>query len=62
MPKSTPAGFLIGVFAGILAFALVWMIWWLAIVAFIAMLGIFIWRSCDDEIDYIVTPEEISAI
>ena len=62
MPNSTPAGFLIGVAGGIFAFAMIWYIWWLAILAFLGMVGVFIWRSCDDEIDYIVTPAKIEAV
>ena len=62
MPKSTPAGFFIGIFGGIFAFAMIWYIWWLAALGFLGMVAVFIWRSCDDEIDYIVTGEEIAAI
>jgi cytochrome o ubiquinol oxidase subunit I len=62
MPKSTPAGLFIGILGGIFAFAMIWYIWWLAILGFLGMVAVFIWRSCDDEIDYIVTGEEIAAI
>jgi cytochrome o ubiquinol oxidase subunit I len=61
MPKPTAAGFLIGVFGGVFAFGMIWYIWWLAIAGFLGMVAVFIWRSCEDEIDYIVTPEEIAA-
>jgi cytochrome o ubiquinol oxidase subunit 1 len=61
MPKPTAAGFLIGVFGGVFAFAMIWYIWWLAIAGFLGMVAVFIRRSCEDEIDYIVTPEEIAA-
>jgi cytochrome o ubiquinol oxidase subunit 1 len=61
MPKPTAAGFLIGVFGGVLAFGMIWYIWWLAVAGFLGMVAVFIRRSCEDEIDYIVTLEEIAA-
>jgi cytochrome o ubiquinol oxidase subunit I len=62
MPKSTPAGFFIGILGGIFAFAMIWYIWWLALLGFLGMVGVFIWRSCDDEIDYIVPADQVAAI
>ena len=61
MPKPTAAGFLIGVFGGVFAFGMIWYIWWLAVAGFLGMVAVFIRRSCEDEIDYIVTLEEIAA-
>jgi len=62
MPKSTPAGLLIGVLGGVLAFALIWHIWWAVIVAFVGILAVVVWRAYQSETDYIVTAAEIAAI
>jgi cytochrome o ubiquinol oxidase subunit 1 len=39
MPKNTPLGFVIAFFATVMGFALVWHIWWLAI---LGLIGIFV--------------------
>jgi cytochrome o ubiquinol oxidase subunit I len=61
MPKSTPAGFMVGVLGGMLAFGFIWHIWWLAILAFLGIFTVVIVRAYQDETDYIVTAEEIAA-
>jgi cytochrome o ubiquinol oxidase subunit I len=48
IPKHTPLGFLIGFFAVILGFALIWHIWWLAALGVMGPLGILLrhaWRT-----------------
>jgi cytochrome o ubiquinol oxidase subunit 1 len=62
MPKNTGAGFAIGAFSLALGFALVWHIWWLAIVGLAGMIISFIVRSNDDHIDYYVPAREVEAI
>ncbi|WP_428376141.1 cytochrome o ubiquinol oxidase subunit I [Lichenicoccus sp.] len=62
MPRNTPAGLFIAVFAAIMAFALIWHIWWMAAAGFLAMLATFIWRTCDDDIDYYVKASEVARI
>jgi cytochrome o ubiquinol oxidase subunit 1 len=36
MPRNSPAGFITAFFAVVLGFSLIWQIWWLAILAFLA--------------------------
>ena len=36
MPRNSPAGFIIAFFAVIMGFSLIWHIWWLAILGFLA--------------------------
>jgi cytochrome o ubiquinol oxidase subunit 1 len=62
MPKSTSAGLFIGVFGGVLAFSLIWNIWWAAIAAFIGIITIVVWRAYQGETDYVITAAEIAAI
>ncbi len=62
MPKDTAMGFVIGVFALIFGFAMVWHIWWLAIVGLVAAIASFIVRSFDYDIDYYVKASVIEAI
>lgn len=59
MPKNTPAGFLIGIFAGVLGFALVWHMWIPGVVSFLAVLATFIGRTFSTDTDYYVDADTI---
>lgn len=61
MPKNTNAGVLIGIFSGLAGFALVWYIWWLAIVGVVGVFATIIVRSFVTDVDYYVPVEEIEA-
>jgi len=60
MPKNTAAGLLIGGISLVLGFALVWHIWWLAIVGLGAMVATFIQRSFDDDTDCLVAADQVA--
>jgi cytochrome o ubiquinol oxidase subunit 1 len=62
MPKNTSAGFLIAAFSFILCFALVWHMWVIAVIGFLGMVGTFIARSYDRDIDYYVPAAEVERI
>jgi len=62
MPKNTPAGVFIGLFALAFGFALIWHIWWLAIVGILGIIGTMIVRTSNDDIDYYVPAEEVKKI
>ena len=62
MPKNTWAGIVIAVLSGIMGFAMVWHIWWLAIVSTVAMIGAFIVYNFQRSKDYYVEVEEIERI
>jgi cytochrome o ubiquinol oxidase subunit I len=63
MPRNTADGvFIGGIFGTILGFALIWHIWWLAIVGFLGMVGTFIRRSYNRNTDYYVPAKEVEAI
>ncbi|MDE2288492.1 MAG: cytochrome o ubiquinol oxidase subunit I [Burkholderiales bacterium] len=59
MPKNTSAGVIIGGLSVAFGFALIWHIWWLAIVGFVGMIAAVIFRSNDDEIDYYVPAKQV---
>ncbi len=59
IPKNSPAGVIMGGLAFVLGFAMVWWIWWLAILCGLAMWATMIWRSSDDETDFILTAAEV---
>ncbi|MGF6816687.1 cytochrome o ubiquinol oxidase subunit 1 [Paraburkholderia atlantica] len=62
MPRSTGVPFIVNVFILLLCFALIWHIWWLAGVSFIATIATLIIRSYDDDTDYYVPAEEVERI
>jgi cytochrome o ubiquinol oxidase subunit 1 len=62
MPRNTPAGFVMGVLLGIMGFALVWHIWWMAAAGLLGAIATIIVRSCNDDIDYWVPAAEVQRI
>ena len=62
MPKNTAAGMVISLFSLVLGFALIWHIWWLAVIGLVGAVVTFIVRSYDDDIDFYVEPEEVARI
>jgi cytochrome o ubiquinol oxidase subunit 1 len=57
--KNTPAALVIGIAALVFGFALIWNIWWLAILAGLVMMASVIWRACVDDIEFVIPAEEI---
>jgi cytochrome o ubiquinol oxidase subunit 1 len=59
MPKNTPKGLAIGVFAFLFGFAMVWYIWWLAILSALVILFTVIARASDDDTEYVIPAAEV---
>lgn len=62
MPKNAPHGLILGGLAFVFGFAMVWYIWWLAILAALGMLFTVIARSMDDDIHYVIPAAEVERI
>jgi len=62
MPKNTGTGVVIGLASMVLGFAMVWHIWWLAILGLVGMIGTFIYRTFDKDVDYWVPAAEVERI
>ncbi|MGP1924184.1 MAG: cytochrome o ubiquinol oxidase subunit I [Arsenophonus sp. NEOnobi-MAG3] len=62
MPQNTSAGIIISIFCLIFGFAMVWHIWWLAIIGFAGIIATWIAKSFDDNVNYYVPVEEIKYI
>ena len=61
MPKNTGTGVYLAGLSVALGFAMVWHIWWLAIVAFVGMIGVTIWHTFNYNRDYSIPAGEVSA-
>lgn len=59
MPKNTPVGFILSMFAGVAGFALVWHMWILAIVGFLGVLVSGIGKTFFTDTDYYVDAETV---
>ncbi|MDE8604742.1 cytochrome o ubiquinol oxidase subunit I [Marinomonas sp. RSW2] len=62
MPKNTNAGVIIGALITAFGFAMIWHIWWLAIVGLIGSIVAFVVRAYTKDVDYYVQPDEIARI
>lgn len=59
LPKNTALGVWIAIAAGMVGFALIWHIWWLAAVSLIVAVAFVIRRTFDDDTEYTVTAEQL---
>ena len=62
MPKNTAKGFVIGALTFLFGFAMIWYIWWLAIVAAVGILITVIARAADDDTEYTIPAAEVEQI
>ncbi len=62
MPKNAPHGLILGGLAFLFGFAMIWYIWWLAILAALGMLVTVIARASDDNIHNVIPAAEVERI
>ena len=62
MPRNTGAGVIISALARALGFAMIWYIWWLAALSFVALLVYSIAHTFNYDRDYYVPAEEVARI
>ncbi|WP_181179982.1 cytochrome o ubiquinol oxidase subunit I [Mesorhizobium sp. B2-1-3A] len=62
MPRNTPTGFVTAFFGTLIGFALIWHIWWLAIVGFIGAYITFVVFAWRDHGDYEIPADEVARI
>lgn len=62
MPKNSPTGFVAAFFATLVGFALIWHIWWLAIIGLIGAYATFVVFAWRDVAEYEVSAEELERI
>jgi cytochrome o ubiquinol oxidase subunit 1 len=62
MPRNTSAGLMLGILAGLLGFAMIWYIWWMAIASGLCMWAVIIARVYDDDAEYCLPASEVEEI
>ena len=62
MPKNTGTGFIISAFGFVMCFALVWHMWAVAGFGLAGVIGTFLFRAYDRDVDYWVPAAEVEAI
>src|SRR4051812_22473741 len=62
MPVNSPVGFYTAFFASVFGFAMIWDIWWLAIVAFVAAYAGFVVFAWRDVHEFEVPAEEVARV
>ncbi len=62
MPKNTPYGFIIGILSFAFGFAMIWYMFWLAIITFISIVVCLIIRLSDDHFEYILPASEVARL
>ena len=62
MPRNTGAGVILAALALVLGLAMVWYMWWLAALAFAALLVVAIGHTFNYHREYFVPPEEVARI
>jgi cytochrome o ubiquinol oxidase subunit 1 len=60
MPRNTPMGLFVAGFSFIAAFAIVWHIWWLAVIGLVGIIATLIIRSLDEHPEYVITAAELA--
>ncbi|GEB69599.1 cytochrome o ubiquinol oxidase subunit I [Pseudoalteromonas carrageenovora] len=60
MPKNTSAGVFMAASLTVFCFAMIWHIWWLAVVGLVGGIAIFIKRCYTNDVDYYIQPDEIA--
>jgi cytochrome o ubiquinol oxidase subunit 1 len=60
MPRNSATGFVISFFAVVTGFALIWQIWWMAIVGFLAAAATVLVFGWSDEREREISPGEVA--
>jgi cytochrome o ubiquinol oxidase subunit 1 len=60
MPRNSPAGFVTAFFAVIMGFSLIWHIWWLAILGFIAAAIVVLIAGWNVEREHEISAAEVA--
>ena len=61
MPKNTGTGVILAALSVVLAFALIWYIWWLAVLSLVAVIAVAIAHTFNYKRDFYIPAETVTA-
>ena len=62
MPRNSGVGVMMGAITFVFGFAMIWHIWWIAMASSLAMLAAVVYRANDEDVDYMLSAEEVARI
>lgn len=62
LPKNTGMGLVIAGLSFVVGFAIIWHIWWLALLSFALVVAAIIWRASDEDTEYTITAKEVERL
>jgi len=62
VPRNTAFGVLVGGFAFVFGFAMVWHIWWLAILGLVLIAVAMIQHGSEDDIEFLIPAAEVARV
>jgi cytochrome o ubiquinol oxidase subunit 1 len=62
MPLNTPTGVICAFFASVTGFAVIWYIWWLAILGLIGAFAVLVWYAWRDEHEHVIPAAEVAEL
>jgi cytochrome o ubiquinol oxidase subunit 1 len=62
MPRNSPTGFVCAFFATVIGFAMIWHIWWMAILGFVGAFATFVVFAWRDHDEYLIPADEVARI
>jgi cytochrome o ubiquinol oxidase subunit 1 len=62
MPLNTPTGVVVAFLATVCGFAMIWYIWWLAILGLIGAFAALVWYAWRDEHEHIIPAAKVAEL
>ena len=62
MPRNSPTGFVCAFFATVVGFALIWHIWWMAVLGLVGAYATFVVFAWRDRSDYFIPAAEVARV
>jgi cytochrome o ubiquinol oxidase subunit 1 len=62
MPLNTPVGVICAFFASVTGFAVIWYIWWLAILGLVGAFAVLVWYAWRDEHEHIIPAAKVAEL
>src|SRR5690606_14019884 len=62
MPKNSSLPLVIAAGSFMIGFGVIWHMWWLALIGLIVAVATIIWRTRDDETEYVISAAEVEEI